>query len=43
MNKIELDILTIKNRINKLAGKDAIGNMRIINKQKRKLRRLESK
>jgi hypothetical protein len=40
MNKLE--ILTTKNRISKLTGKDPVGNMRIINKLKRKLRRLEN-
>ena len=40
MNDIE--IMITKNRISKLSGKDAVGNMRIINKLKRKLRRLEN-
>ncbi len=39
MNQIEL--MTVKNRISKLTGKDPVGNMRIINKLKRRLRRLE--
>jgi hypothetical protein len=39
MNKIEL--MNVKNRISKLAGKDPVGNMRIINKLKRRLRQLE--
>ena len=36
-----LEILKIKNRINLLTGRDPVGNMRIINKQKRRLRKLE--
>ena len=35
-------ILQTKNRISKLTGKDPVGNMRIINKLKRQLRRLEN-
>lgn len=38
----DLKILLTKNRINKLTGKNALGNMRIINKLKRQLRRLEN-
>ena len=38
----ELKIMQTKNRIGKLTGKDAVGNMRIINKLKRQLRRLEN-
>ena len=37
-----LKILNTKNRISKLSGKDPVGNMRIINKLKRQLRRLEA-
>jgi hypothetical protein len=37
-----LKIMQTKNRIGKLAGKDPVGNMRIINKLKRQLRRLEN-
>ena len=40
MNTIK--ILCTKNRIGKLTGKDPVGNMRIINKLKRQLRRLEN-
>ena len=40
MNTIK--IMNTKNRISKLAGKDPVGNMRIINKLKRQLRRLEN-
>ena len=39
----DLKILLTKNRISKLAGKDAVGNMRIINKLKRRVRAMESK
>lgn len=38
----DLKIMQAKNRISKLTNKDAVGNMRIINKWKRKLRRLEN-
>ena len=38
----EIEIMKAKNRIAKLSGKDSVGNMRIINKWKRKLRRLEN-
>ena len=37
-----LKILNTKNRISKLSGKNPVGNMRIINKLKRQLRRLEA-
>lgn len=37
-----LKIVLTKNRIGKLTGKDPVGNMRIINKLKRQLRRLEN-
>ena len=37
-----LKIMQTKNRIGKLTGKNPIGNMRIINKLKRQLRRLEN-
>jgi hypothetical protein len=37
-----LKIMLTKNRISKLTGKDPIGNMRIINKLKRQVRRLEN-
>lgn len=37
-----LKIMRAKNRISKLSGKDPVGNMRIINKLKRQLRRLEA-
>ena len=37
-----IKIMATKNRISKLAGKDPVGNMRIINKLKRRLRRLEN-
>jgi hypothetical protein len=33
--------ITIKNRINLLTSRDPVGNMRIINKLKRQLRRME--
>lgn len=36
-----LEILMIKNRINLLSNRDPVVNMRIINKQKRRLRKLE--
>ena len=38
----DLKIMQAKNRISKLTGKDPVGNMRIINKLKRQLRRLEN-
>ena len=38
----EIEIMKAKNHIAKLSGKDPVGNMRIINKWKRKLRRLEN-
>ena len=34
---------TLKTRISKLQNRDPVGNMRIINKLKRKVRALESK
>lgn len=37
-----LKIMQTKNRIGKLTGKNPVGNMRIINKLKRQLRRLEN-
>ncbi len=37
-----LKIMQTKNRIGKLTGKNPVGNMRIINKLKRQLRRLEA-
>jgi hypothetical protein len=37
-----LKIMQTKNRISKLTGKDPVGNMHIINKLKRQLRRLEN-
>ena len=37
-----LEMIKIKNRISLLSGRDPIGNMRIINKLKRQLRRLEA-
>lgn len=37
-----LKILQAKNRISKLSGKDPVMNMRIINKLKRQLRRMEN-
>ena len=37
-----LKIILTKNRLGKLVGKDPVGNMRIINKLKRQLRRLEA-
>jgi len=40
MNTIK--IMQTKNRIGKLTGKNPVGNMRIINKLKRQLRRLEN-
>lgn len=40
MNTIK--IMETKNRINKLNGKNPVGNMRIVNKLKRQLRRLEN-
>lgn len=39
---MNMEKLTVKNRINKLTGKNPVGNMRIINKLKRRLRRLEN-
>ena len=38
----ELKIMKTKNRINLLTGRDPVGNMRIVNKLKRQLRRLEA-
>ena len=38
----ELKIMQTKNRINLLTNRDPIGNMRIINKLKRQLRRMEA-
>lgn len=40
MNTIK--IVQTKNRIGKLAGKNPVMNMRIINKLKRQLRRMEN-
>ena len=40
MNNIEK--IKISNRINLLASRDPVGNMRIINKLKRRFRRLEA-
>ena len=37
-----LKIMQTKNRISKLTGKNAVGNVRLINKLKRQLRRLEA-
>lgn len=39
---IEVQKMMIKNRISLLNGRDPIGNMRIVNKLKRQLRRLEN-
>ena len=35
-------ILALENRINLLQGRDPIGNMRIVNKLKRRLRALQN-
>ena len=37
-----LTVMKLKNRINLLTGRDPVGNMRIVNKLKRQLRRLEA-
>ncbi len=37
-----IKIMHTKNRISKLTGKNPVGNLRIINKLKRQLRRLEA-
>ena len=38
-----LEVMKLNNRISLLSGRDPVGNMRIINKLKRQLRRLEAK
>lgn len=38
----EIEIMMAKNRIAKLSGKNPIGNLRIINKLKRRVRKLEA-
>lgn len=37
-----LEIMKLNNRISLLAGRDPVTNMRIINKLKRRMRRLET-
>ena len=39
---MNFEIMMLENRINLLTNRDAISNMRIINKLKRRLRRLTS-
>ena len=38
----EMEIMNLENRINLLTNRDPIGNMRIINKLKRRLRKLKN-
>lgn len=42
MENMELTILSIKNRIHLLSMRDAMANEKIINKLKRRLRKLEN-
>ena len=37
-----MEIMNLENRINLLTNRDPIGNMRIINKLKRRLRKLKN-
>ncbi len=37
-----MEIMNLENRIRQLSNRDPVGNMRIINKLKRRLRRLTS-
>ena len=39
---MNIEIMKLKNCINLLNGRDPVGNMRIVNKLKRQLRRLEN-
>ena len=39
---MNFEIMMLENRINLLSNRDPVGNMRLINKLKRRLRRLTS-
>ena len=39
---MNLEILNLENRIAKLRGKDPVGNLRLIHKAERRLRKLKS-
>lgn len=39
---MDLEILILENRVAKLRGKDPVGNLRLIRKAERRLRKLKS-